>query len=311
VIYFAGTHKMNSPWLRDAVSSAAQWSYDNRAYLSQTADRMYLNKYRDYQEKTKKYKRIARGPRRLVAKRALDFGGMTPSAAKRAKFQIPYRGPTIDGKRRMLHVEQGSLAGKTLVGYLLSDIPISATDPDVTREASSILVKGCNFRVGFRNLQGCPLFVNVAVIAGKNAMPGVTSPSGINFFRNDGSTAGNNRYIDFSTGPSARQLHFMPINTEQWTVLSHTRQCLNTTGDGDVISSRANRGGGRDDFTIIDKYIKINRRLTYDSTGGDTCTTPIWLCVWCSRWDQNQNAAVVANTAECWIYGTTHFKDTN
>jgi len=246
---------MNSPWTRDVASSGFQWAYDNRDFLQKTADRMYLNKYRDYQEKTKAYKEMARNNRRrrLVAKRALDFGKSTLSSPKRAKFQLPYRSPGINNKRRFLHVEQGALAGKTLVSYLLSDIPLVTQDPDISRENSSIMLNGMKIHVGFRNNQGCPVMVNVAVIASKSAMKGSTTVPVTNFFRNDGSTASNQRYIDFDITRSARQLHYMPINTEQWTVLSHTRQILNTSGNGDLISSNANRGGGRDDFTAIEK----------------------------------------------------------
>lgn len=299
---------MNNPWVRDGVTSGFQWAYDNRAYLSKK-DKEIMAKYRDYQEKTKRYKEIARGSRRLTAKRALDFGGMTPADAKRQKFMIPYRGPTIDNKRRLLHTEAAASAGKVLYAYPMTDIPLATTDTDLTRNKSVIFCKGINVRVGFRNLQGVPLLVNVAVVAAKNAMPGASGIPLTNFFRNTGLAPSSQRYIDFSNDYSARELHYATINTEQWTVLNHTRRVFNTTGDGDVISEHANRGGGRDDFGIIEKYIKINRRLTYDSIGGDTCTTPIWLVVWFSRWDQARAATPVANTAQTWLHAVTHFKD--
>lgn len=142
-------------------------------------------------------------------------------------------------------------------------------------------------------------------------MLGATGIPVTNFFRNNGLTASNQRYIDFDKVYSARELHYSNINTEQWTVLSHTRKVLNTTGNGDVISENANRGGGRDDFAIVEKYIKINRRLTYDSNGGDSCTTPIWLALWVSRWDQARSAEPVANTCQSWIHSVTHFKEDN
>ncbi len=267
-----------------------------------------MAKYRDYQEKTKRYKEIARGTRRLTAKRALDFG--KSPASKRAKFTIPYRSPNIEGGREWVHVEQGTVAGKTLISYLLTDIPISGSDPDVAREKSTIFVKGINLRMGFKNLQGCPTFVNVAVIAGKKSMEGISTVPVTNFFRNDGSTASNNRYIDFSVAHSARQLHYLPINTEEWTVLHHSRYTLNTSGNGDLISSNANRGGGTNDWLEVDKYLPVNRRLTYDNGLGSSCTTPIWIAFWVSRWDQNQAATPVAATTETWLYATTNFKDT-
>lgn len=297
---------MNSPWTRDIASSGFQWAYDNRNYLQNVADKMYLNKYRDYQERTKVYKQAARnGRRRLAAKRALDFG--TPTIlSKKNKFTIPYRGPNIETKREFLHVEQGNVAGKTLIGYLMTDIPLGAGNEDIFRQGSSIYVKGCNLRMGFRNLQGCPMFLNIALIAAKQAQPGVTTPPTANFFRNDGFLQ-NQRYIDFSVASSARQLHYNNINTEQWTVLHHHRKTINITGDGDIISSRANRGGGPADWHEFNKYVPVNRRITYDSETGDSCTTPIWFVFWVSRWDQAINAAVVANTCEAWLYGTTHF----
>lgn len=300
---------MNSPWTRDVASSGFQWAYDNRSFLQKQADRLYLNKYRDYQEKTKKYKLMARSNnRRLVAKRALDFGKPTiPRSPKRSKFQIPYRGPNIDSKREHLHVEYGTVASKTLVGYLMSDIPLGAGNEDVFRQSSSIFVKGCKVRLGFRNLQGAPMMINVAVIAGKQANSAATTPSTENFFRNDGSNA-SERYLTFtSTNLSARQCHYLPINTEQWTVLHHTRKIINTTGDGDIISERANRGGGRDDFYEFNKWVPINRRLTYDTAGGNSCTTPIWIAFWVSRWDQTIAASPAANQVEAWLYCTTHF----
>jgi len=298
---------MNSPWVRDVASSGFQWAYDNRNYLQKTADKMYLNKYRDYQEKTKRYKQIARGNRRLSAKRALDFG--PSSLAKRAKYTIPYRGSELGTKKEWLHVEQGAIASKSLVSYLMTDIPLGAVQEDSYRNGSSIFVKGCKLRFGIRNLQGTPLMVNIALIAGKQSMEGITTVPTGNFFQNDGSVA-DQRYLDFDPATkSARQLHYLPINTERWTVLHHHRKIINTSGDGDLISSNANRGGGPADWYEHDKYVAINRRLTYDTNAGTSCTTPIWVCIWVSRWDQTIGAAVAANQASVWLYVTSYFKD--
>lgn len=289
---------------RDVVTSGFQWAYDNRAYLNNLADKMYLNKYRKYQKDTERYKQIARGARRLQAKRANLLGN---TSNKRMKFSPKRVGDpmsVVSNKREAVQTEVFGALSRNLYTYLLTDIPLGIDNDEIQRRGSSIHVAGISINFGIRNRQGCPLFVNVAVISPSQG----SIPSATNFFANDG-TFSNTRYIDFAAARTARQLHFSNINSQSYVVLHHARFQLNTTGDGDVTSARANRGGGEADWLIHKKYIPINRTLTYDSSTGDSCTSPIWFVFWCDRWDATSGATPVTNAADAYVHNTTFFKD--
>lgn len=279
-----------------------------------------MNTYNSYKKKTDRYKLIARGI--MPSRRRLTLMSPPPikrtgrgslyftTPRKKARFQIQKNPIDPKAKVEFVHTELAQIAGKTLVSYLMTDIPLGAGNEDVFRSGAAITIKGCKIRTGFKNLQGCPMFVNVALLAGKcEVIPVPSAIDSTNFFRNDGSVA-DQRYLDFTTAArSARQMHYLNINSEKWTVLHHHREILNTSGNGDLISSNANRGGGTNDWMTHEKYVKINKVITYDSASGGSCQTPIWLVMWVSRWDQNTTATAVANSADYWVYGTTYFKD--
>lgn len=266
---------------------------------------MYLNKYRRYQKDTERYKRIARGVnRRLIAKRALDFG--TP-ISKKAKFSPKRIGDPqslVSNKREAVQTDVFGALSRNLYSYLMTDIPLGVDNDDIQRRGNSIHVAGCNINFGIRNRQGCPLFVNIALISPSQR----TTPSATNFFANDG-TFSNTRYIDFAAARTARQLHFSNINSQSYVVLHHQRYQLQTTGDAEVTGVRANRGGGPSDWLVHKKYIPINRTLTYDSNTGDSCTSPIWFVFWVDRWDAISGATSVTNAADAYVHNTTFFKD--
>jgi len=306
---------MDNPWTRDIVSSGFQWSYDNRNYLNNLADRMYLNKYRNYQKKTAYYKRLARGGRRRLMDitpppRIRNSALLTPSAvtAKRAKFspiRVGDSPSTASNRREAVQTDVFGALSRNLYQYLMTDIPLTAVNDDILRRSSSIFVTGCDINVGIRNRQGCPLFVNIALVS-----PTASNVVSVNnFFANDG-TVTNQRYIDFNTASrTARQLHFSNINAQNYVVLHHHREQLNVTGDGDVVSSRANRGGGDSDWFIYKKFVPVRRVITYDDNTGASATSPIWFLIWVDRWDAPAGGTPVTNAADMYIHNTTYFKD--
>lgn len=299
---------MNSPWVRDVASSGFQWGYDNRNYLSKLADKMYLNKYRDYQEKTKRYKQIARGSRRLLYRKRQGQWNYDESN-KRQKFSPSRVGDPlslVSSKREAVQTAVFGAISRNLYGYLMTDIPLGVDNDDIQRRSSSINVKGCSINIGVRNRQGCPLFFNCALIV---PTWGGSTVTATNFFANDGSVAGNNRYMDFDVNRTARQLHFANINAQSYVILHHQRMEINTTGDGDVVSSRANRGGGEADWVVHKRYVPINRVITYDDATGASAQNGIWFVFWIDRWDAAATSTSITNCADAYVYNTTYFKD--
>jgi len=313
---------MNSPWTRDVASSGFQWAYDNRNYLNNLADRMYLNKYRSYQKKTAYYKQLARsrGGRRLMDISPQRYQRvpplLTPSrvAEKRAKFNPIRFGDapsTASNRREAVMTDVFGALSRNLYQYLMTDIPLTAVNDDILRRGSSIYVTGCDINVGIRNLQGCPLFVNIALVVptGSNIV------NTQNFFANDG-TVSNQRYIDFQpTARTARQLHYANINSQQYVVLHHHREELSSNGSTSSAAAAVGEGGTsgtccQPDWFIYKKYLPVRRVITYDDNTGASATAPIWFCIWVDRWDAPAGGTPVTNAAEMYIHNTTYFKDT-
>ena len=135
----------------------------------------------------------------------------------------------------------------------------------------------CNFR-GFkvcaevRNLRTTEdMYCNMAIISPKGAevvfgSVGSGSATAVSdFFRNAG---GNQRGLDFGTANTGIENHCSPINADLWNVMGHTRFVLG-----------ASNSAVRRKFRIIQKYIKVNRQIRYE-TGNDHSQSPIYLCYW-------------------------------
>lgn len=285
--------------IRDATSSGLQYAWDNRKDLN----RSYMRRY-NYLQRLKK-----NGP--IYSRRRLR-GLKTRRARKYRRRPVHFRKSNVgdslravDYKREAIHADWAGIASRSLFSALLTDIPLTTTNDDIGRASSAVIIKGFKIHWFIQNkYQGCPLFCNIAILA-----PNAANTIGAtNFFKSDGLNP-TERYMDFTLSRTSRQLHLANINSQDHTILWHKRFILTTTGNGDVVGTNANRGGGPADWRHVKKWVKMNRKITYDNPTGTSCMSPVMLVYWIDRMDANAGASPITNCAECAFYMTTFFRD--
>lgn len=190
-----------------------------------------------------------------------------------------------------------SLGTKNTRQLYYSDILDIPRGTDInSRERDIINVKGFKLRMEFQNLTstGNFLLLNVALICPKSASSVVSA----RFFRGDGNTRG----VDFANALSSTEMHGMPINTDKYIVLHHSRYTLGESSNDFPT-----------DYLWIDKYIKINRQFRYegnvDGTGTENTNDRLFLCYWADESMQAGGTVPAANVYRTQNKGTIYFNE--
>lgn len=173
---------------------------------------------------------------------------------------------------------------------------------DTVREGNLILIKGVSIKGIFGNNYtaggGGPLFVNIAVIGARTADSTVNVDS--DFFRRPGYST---RYADFtSTSLTGLDRAKLPINTDKYVVLHHSRFSLGTKGSGWSNDSV---------YKSINKYIPINRQIGYRNHEATSAEARIWVIYWCGGWNQGAGALNQVDGMLRSVDVKTYFRDTN
>lgn len=135
------------------------------------------------------------------------------------------------------------------------------------RERGIINCRGFKINFLFYNiLPSTPLYVNFAVIAPKRLTSGSPTPvEGANFFRSAGAT----RASDFTgAGETPFERHVRMINPDDYTILYHKRMTLAPSS----ASAGGGNSGGIPSFRAINKYLKLNRAITYANPESTSAT---------------------------------------
>lgn len=246
--------------------------------------------YNDSKWVAKKSYRAAKGFRKRKSKQA------DSRYARATKVGEPQK--DIHMKREQTF-SQGNIDTTTRTLYSNELTAISAGTGEDERLRSLINCKGIELAYHVYNKATTPMFLNMAVLAPKHSSSGVTQTD---FFRSNSGDRGQSH----GTALSALEMHYLPINTDKYTVLKHNRHQLGAQAD---LSGTYNSDAGPGNFISKKVWIPINRQLRYDNTLATTCNTPIYLAWWVDGMRTIAGQAVVANQASVSIMHTMFYTD--
>lgn len=199
--------------------------------------------------------------RRRMVRKGLGFRVGT-GVAKRRKVEDTDTAATVASTR-------------TFYWWDMTDLPKTATLDDINaRQRDMVNFRGFKICAFIRNDINAPMYLNIAVISPRGAEIRLGTGSGSattvsDFFRGHGT----NRTQDFSNALTALEFRCLPINRDNWRILSHTRHQLGPESNSGTFNVQ-----NRPNYITYEKYFKINRQLRYDN--GGECTTPIYWCYW-------------------------------
>lgn len=163
------------------------------------------------------------------------------------------------------------------------------------RFSSTIHLSGIRFRGFFQNRQLRPTTVHVAFVRPKQGQT-VTAPVTFQerFFQRmgEGSAGSALQGLGFNEVPNGIQYATLPINTDEYHVLWHTRFKLGVTSTTGGYSS-----GELKNYRTLYRYIKIGRTITFpdrDSAFPDV-DSQIYVCVWSCPLDYDRVAETEPN----------------
>lgn len=143
---------------------------------------------------------------------------------------------------------------------------------------------------------GAPSFVRWAVIQARGHEDPTTL--GTDFFRGHIS----NRSVNFNAVSLALHKRHYPIS-DRYHVFAEGVRTIGVGTTDTRVDSRATNN-----YCTIDRNVKINRYVTYDSTSETSCTQPIFLVWWTCAYTVNSGVSVT-NKADEVASATTRFID--
>lgn len=238
-------------------------------------------------------RKIGEGLKRAYRRRKNKRGG------KRARYtQVGEPMKNIHAKREQTSaITDFNTDTRTLYDAELT--VIAQGDNEDQRNRHLINCKGIEIAVHFYNKNNQPLFVNMAVVAPKH---GSTFSGVTEFFRSNNGDRGQN----FGTSLSGLELHYLPINTDKYTILTHQRMQLGSESDA---TGTYNSDAGKGNWMSKKQWLPINRQLRFENSGSVSCTTPIYFVWWCDRMRTPALQAAAVNQMSTSIMHTMFFTD--
>lgn len=197
-------------------------------------------------------------------------------------------------KRSLLSLNGLSqMSSKTMTSLDISQIDRGTIDLN-DRARNVIYMAGFKICMEVMNMKAVPMYFNLAFVSPKNSNQ--TSASGATLelkgFWRDTSTG---REINFPGGlsprPDSLTFRCTNINTDRFTILRHTRYTL---GPNDGTSTGFNALSGKN-YMSVKKWIKIRRYMTYEDDN-NTARNPVWMCMWCSAYGEDEGVAPAADS---------------
>jgi len=202
-------------------------------------------------------------------------------------------------KNREKFLDMATQDTRTLYTHNLVQIP-KGTGLD-ERTSDRVNIKGWKLTINIQSLENVSAQTFCfAILSPKNS----TSVSTTEFFRQYGA----DRAINFSTSLNYLQMMTNPINSDQYNILHRWRFKLgpkiNNSGTSEVSSNR-------NTYKTINKYIKFNRQLRYETTASaDVEADPVFLVWWADvDYSTNGGAVETANYQVQWR-SVCYFNDT-
>lgn len=251
-----------------------------------TAQMLYTG-YKDAKWAARKIQRAYR-KRRSTKKRKLNTGGSTRVGEPMRQFH--------NKREQTATVMDQAIASRTLYQWDITELA-AGTNREDQRERHLINCKGIQVAIHVFNTESQPKFFNIAIISPKHS----NDLTIIDFFRGTDGARGD----DFDTGLSALQMHYLPINTDKYTILKHQRLQLGAVAD----SAQYNSDTGSVNWKSVKMWIPVNRQLRYDNTLGTSCTTPIYLVYWGDRMRTPAGQAITANSFSVSHMNTMFYTD--
>jgi len=173
---------------------------------------------------------------------------------------------------------------------------IRGNGDNINNRARDIVnVRGMKMCVEMENLGSKSLWVHTALIVPKNR----TSTFGsADFFRSEG--LNDRRSNDFDTSLDSMQMRCLPINTDEWHVISHKRKFLPG-------SSSSDKSGSTN--AAVDTYHPINRQFRFDGPGAGACNTPIYFVYWADGLGVGNAGGPVLNGWSLGFRNVTYFRE--
>lgn len=188
---------------------------------------------------------------------------------------------------------------KVLNSHALLSIPQG--DNRDERERLTINLRGFRLRAIFYNRILQPIMVNVAIISPLNANA-PTLGGGGDFFTPPGEGI---RGIPANNSLSGLNWMYNPINTDQYSVIWHTRFKLG------VIATNGTPGfssGELKNYRSLCRYIKCPKKINFQSSAITDATKPIFLVHWANPILETTGAGT-ASTYGYYLHSTTYWRE--
>jgi len=243
---------------------------------------------------------IGRAARSFLSRRNVRRG----KAVKKSLFSRTKIGERVGTTSAKTNVPQNT-AGinqdtRTLYALDLTNLT-QGTNP-FNRTRSLVNMRG--FRICFhvRNNAVDPLYFNFAVIAPKDDLGSAGIPTA-NFFRSNQ----GDRSVTFDTTRSGLEMHCLPINTDDYTILKHKRFILNSVNNvSNVVMSREYGAT----WTTFTWYIPLKRQVRYNAPEGATPTDGrVFYVYWASSVRATSGSPVAVNTITTDARVVTYFRE--
>lgn len=204
---------------------------------------------------------------KMKENKRLDGWGYLPGMYHNAKVAAPNTVVPILGSTNSLY------------SYSMSTLDKTSTNNISGRQRDVVNIKGVKFVFNLHNLsQDTALQINYAVIIPKNNRVLTNGSTSVgDFFRNEYSTS--ERSTDFNTSVIGRDKHTLPINADEFYVLTHKKYTVNPErlGAGDPSFS-----WNKPNYLMDEMYIPINKQVRYNDLDNEPERGRIYFVMWTS-----------------------------
>lgn len=247
--------------------------------------------------------------RQQGSKKRSKSAGRTPHTKKRRydDNQVVRKKKTMFSSRNVGHplgitsvkhtafTDDADIDSRVLYTKNLTDI--SYGEGEGKRERNIVNCRGFHIRMDwFSNLPSGSTTYYGCNVAAISPIGLASTASATDFFRYLG--ANNEREISFSTSLTFMEMHKLPINTDKWTVLWHERFDLLPKSSGFTPFKQS-----------IDKYIPLNRALTFSSEGVSSCQDPVYLVYWYDIYPSTSGTLSTASAVHVQQFNVTYFRE--